>query len=97
MTHEDCQLWFQQLEDVFTVQDITSKINKFALNCPAVGRRGFRDPRSDDDGEKRTANVFDPTKTLYIERYELTVHQRLDRAVAMGSITMDKKLFQWMA
>ena len=29
MTHEDCRLWFQQLEDVFTVQDITWQTKKF--------------------------------------------------------------------
>ena len=30
LTHEDCQLWFQQMEYVFTVQDITSQVNKLA-------------------------------------------------------------------
>ena len=30
MTHGDCRLWFQQLDDVFTAQGIKSVINKFA-------------------------------------------------------------------
>ena len=47
--------------------------------------------------EERPANVFDEAKTLFIERYELTVHQRLTRAMAMGGIATDGKLSQWMA
>ena len=30
MTHDDCHLWFMQLEDVFSSQGITSHITKFA-------------------------------------------------------------------
>ena len=44
-------------------------------------------------GEERPANVFDAART----RYELTVHQRLTRAMAMGGIATDEKPSQWMA
>ncbi|KAI0219384.1 hypothetical protein LSAT2_029057 [Lamellibrachia satsuma] len=47
--------------------------------------------------EERPANVFDAAKNLFIERYELTVHQRLTRVMAMGGIATDEELSQWMA
>ena len=62
---------------------------------PCCWKKRRRDPRSVDDGEERPANVFDAAKTVFIERYELTVHQRLTRAVAMRGIATDEKPSQW--
>ncbi|KAI0234447.1 hypothetical protein LSAT2_015277, partial [Lamellibrachia satsuma] len=62
---------------------------------PCCWKKRRRDPRSADDGEERPANVFDAAKTVFIERYELTVHQRLTRAVAMRGIATDEKPSQW--
>ncbi|KAI0231934.1 hypothetical protein LSAT2_017707 [Lamellibrachia satsuma] len=48
-------------------------------------------------GEERPAKVFDAAKTVFIERYELTINQRLTRVVAMGGIATDEKPSQWRA
>ena len=47
-------------------------------------------------GEERAANVSDAAKTLFIERYEPTVHQRLTHAMAIGGIATGEKPSQWM-
>ena len=48
-------------------------------------------------GSERPADVFDAAMALFIKHYELTVHQRLTRALAMGGIETDEKPSQWMA
>ena len=69
-------MWFQQLEDFVTVQDITSQINKFAaLTTLLSGEEAFVIRNLTMMGEERPANVSDAAKTLFIERYELTVHR----------------------
>ena len=37
-------------------------------------------------GDDRPMDVFDAAKRLFIHQYELTVHQRLSQAFAMGDI-----------
>ena len=98
MTLEDCRLWCQPLEDFVTVQDITSQINKFTtLTTLLSEEEAFVIRDLTMMGEERPANVFDAARTLFIERYELTVHQRLTRAMAMSGIATDEKPSQWMA
>ena len=80
------------------MHDITSHINKFvAITALLSEEEAFviRDLKM--MGEERPANVFDAAKTLFIERYELTVHQRLTRAMTMVGIATDEKPSQWMA
>ena len=48
-------------------------------------------------GNERPADVFESAKTLFIQRFELTVHQRLTRALAMGGMDANEKPSQWMA
>ena len=42
-------------------------------------------------------DVFDTARTLFVQRFELTIHQRLTRALAMGGIEANEKPSQWMA
>ena len=47
-------------------------------------------------GSERPGDVFDTARTLFVQRFELTVHQRLTRALAMGGIEANEKPSQWM-
>ena len=79
------------------MQDVTSQINKFAaLTTLLSEEEAFVIRDVTIMGEERPAKVFDAAKTGFIERYELTVHQRLTRVVAMGGIATDEKPSQWM-
>ena len=42
-------------------------------------------------------DVFDAAMSLYIKLFELTVHQRLTRALSMSDLEVDEKPSQWMA
>ena len=48
-------------------------------------------------GHDRPMDVFDAAKKLFIHQYQLSVHQRLSQAFAMGGIQADEKPSQWMA
>ena len=48
-------------------------------------------------GDERPSNVFDAAMSLFVKRYELTVHQRLTRALSMSGLAADEKPSQWMA
>ena len=45
----------------------------------------------------RPTDVFDAAKRLFIHQYQLTVHQRLSQAFAMGGIQVVEKPSQWTA
>ena len=47
-------------------------------------------------GDDRPSNVFDAAMSLFVKRYELTVHQRLTRALSMSGLAADEKPSQWM-
>ena len=97
MTHDDCHLWFMQLEDVFLSQGITSKIKKFAALTTLL---------TEDEayvvrdlilmGDDRPMDFFDPAKKQIIHQYQLTVHQPLSQSFASGGIQADGKPSQWM-
>ena len=98
MTHDDCHLWFMQLEDVFSSQGITSQITKFAaLTTLLTEDEAYVVRDLTLMGDDRPMDVFDEAKRLFIHQYELTVHQRLSQAFAMGGIQADEKPSQWMA
>ena len=87
MTHDDCHLWFMQLEDVFSSQGITSQITKFAALTTLLTEDEVyvvRDLTS--MGDDRPMDVFDAAKKLFIHQYQLSVHQRLSQAFAMGAM-----------
>ena len=44
-------------------------------------------------GDERPSNVFDAAMSLFVKRYELTVHQRLTRTLSMSGLSTS----QWMA
>ena len=48
-------------------------------------------------GQDRPSDVFDCAKSLFIQQYELTVHQRLTPAFYMGGLQNEDKSSQWMA
>ena len=48
-------------------------------------------------GDERPSNVFDAAMSLFVKRYELTVHQRLTRALSVSGLAVDEKPSQWMA
>ena len=98
MTHDDCHLWFMQLEDVFSSQGITSQITQFAaLTTLLTEDQAYVVRDLTLMGDDRPMDVFDAAKRLFIHQYELTVHQRLSQAFAMGGIQADEKPSQWMA
>ena len=87
MTHDDCHLWFMQLDDVFSSQGITSQITKFAaLTTLLTEDEAYVVRDLTLMGDDRPMDVFDAAKRLFIHQYELTVHQRLSQAFAMGGI-----------
>ena len=98
MTHDDCYLWFMQLEDVFSSQGITSQITKCAaLTTLLTEDEAYVVRDLTLMGDDRPMDVFDAAKKLFIHQYQLTVHQRLSQAFAMGGIQADEKPSQWMA
>ena len=98
MTHDDCYLWFMQLDDVFSSQGITSQITKFAaLTTLLTEDEAYVVRDLTLMGDDRPMDVFDAAKKLFIHQYQLTVHQRLSQAFAMGGIQADEKPSQWMA
>ena len=48
-------------------------------------------------GRERLADVFDTARMLFVQRFELTIHQRLTRAFAIGGVDVNEKPSQWMA
>ena len=98
MTHDDCQLWFAQLEDVFASVGISSQTNKFAaLTTLLTEEEAYVVRDLTMMGDERPSNVFDAAMALFVRRYELTVHQRLTRALSMSGLEVDEKASQWMA
>ena len=89
---------FMQLEDVFSSQGITSQITKFAaLTTLLTEDEAYVVRDLTLMGDDRPMDVFDAAKKLFIHQYQLTVHQRLSQAFAMGGIQADEKPSQWMA
>ena len=87
-----------QLEDVFSSQGITSQITKFAaLTTLLTEDEAYVVRDLTLMGDDRPMDVFDAAKRLFIHQYELSVHQRLSQAFAMGGIQADEKPSQWMA
>ena len=98
MTQDDCDLWFMQLEDVFSSQGITSQITKFdALTTLLAEDEAYVVRDLTLMGNDCPMDVFDAAKRLFIHQYERTVHQRLSQAFAMGGIQADEKHSQWTA
>ena len=98
MTHVDCRLWFMQLEDVFAAQGISSQTNKFAaLTTLLTEDEAYVVRDLTLMGDERPSNVFDAAMSLFIKRYELTVHKRLTRALSTRGQEVDEKPSQWMA
>ena len=74
MTHDDCRLWFMQLEDIFAAQGISSQTNKFAaLTTLLTEEEAYVVRDLTMMGDERPSNVFDAAMSLFIKRYELTV------------------------
>ena len=48
-------------------------------------------------GRERLADVFDTARMLFVQRFELTIHQRLTSAFAIGGVDVNEKPSQWMA
>ena len=98
MTHDDCRLWFIQLEDVFAAQGISSQTNKFAaLTTLLTEEEAYVVRDLTMMGDERPSTVFDAAMSLFIKQYELTVHQRLTRALSMSGLEVGEKPSQWMA
>ena len=98
MTHDDCRLWFAQLEDVFASLGISSQNNKFAaLTTLLTEEEAYVVRDLTMTGDERPSNVFDAAMSLFVKRYEFTVHQRITRAKSMNGLAVDEKPSQWMA
>ena len=48
-------------------------------------------------GCERPADIFDTASMHFVQRFELTIHQRLTRAFAIGGVDVNEKPTQWMA
>ena len=87
MTHDDCGLWFAQLEDVFSSLGITSQTNKFAaLTTLSTEEEAYVVRDLTLLGRERLADVFDTARMLFVQRFELTIHQRLTRSFSIGGV-----------
>ena len=72
MTHDDCRLWFAQLEDVFASLGISSQNNKFAaLTTLLTEEEAYVVRDLTMMGDERPSNVFDAAMSLFVKRYEL--------------------------
>ena len=92
MTHDDCGLWFAQLEDVFSSLGITSQTNKFAaLTTLLTEEEAYVVRDLTLLGRERPADVFDTARKLFVQRFDLTIHQRLTRAFAIGGVDVNEK------
>ena len=70
MTHDDCRLWFMQLEDVFAAHGISSQTNKFAaLTTLLTEEEAYVVRDLTMMGDERPSNVFDAAMSLFIKRY----------------------------
>ena len=77
MTHDDCGLWFAQLEDVFSYLGITSQTNKFAaLTTLLTEEEAYVVRDLTLLGRERPADVFDTAMMLFVQRFELTIQPR---------------------
>ena len=47
-------------------------------------------------GDERPSNIFDAAMSLFVKRYELTVHQRIRRALSMSGLAVDENPSQLM-
>ena len=75
MTHDDCGLWFAQLEDVFSSLGITSQTNKFAaLTTLLTEEEAYVVRDLTLLGRERPADVFDTARNLFVQRFDLTIH-----------------------
>ena len=78
MAHDDFELWFSQLEDVFSSLGITSQPNKFAaLTTLLTEEEAYVVRDLTLLGRECPADVFDTAMMLFVQRFELTIHQRL--------------------
>ena len=98
MTDDDCGLWFAQLEDVFSSLGITSQTNKCtALTTLLVEEEAYVVRDLTLLGCDRPVGVFDTARMLFVQRFELTIHQRLTRDFAIGGVDVNEKPSQSMA
>ena len=92
MTHDGCGLSFAQLEDVCSYLGITSQTNKFAaLTTLLTEEEAYVVRDLTLRGRERPADVFDTARMLFVQRFELTIHQRLTRAFAIGGVDVNEK------
>ena len=78
MAHDDFELWFAQLEEVFSSLGITSQPNKFAaLTTLLTEEEAYVVRDLTLLGRECPADVFDTAMMLFVQRFELTIHQRL--------------------
>ena len=69
MTHDDCRLWFMQLEDFFAAHGISSQTNKFAaLTTLLTEEEAYVVRDLTMMGDERPSNVFDAAMSLFIKR-----------------------------
>ncbi len=86
------------MEDVCSYLGITSQTKKFAaLTTLLTEEEAYVVRDLTLLGRERPADVFDTARTLFVQRFELTIHQRLTRAFAIGGVDVNEKSSQWMA
>ena len=92
MIHDDCRLWFAQLEDVFASLGISSQTNKFAaLTTLLTEEEAYVVRDLTMMGDERPSNIFDAAMSLFVKRYELSVHKRITRSLSMNGLAVDEK------
>ena len=97
LDHDNVRFWIRQVEDLFDTMGIISQLNRFttlttllsASEATVIQDLTMSEPRPDD--------VFDQAKILLFARYDRPIHERLTRAITMGSFEPDELPSQWLA
>ena len=80
------------MEDVFSSLGITSQTNKFtALTTLLTEEEAYVVRDLTLLGCECPADVFNRARMLFVQRFELTIHQRLTRAFAIGGVDVNEK------
>ena len=96
--HDDCELWFAQLEDVFSSLGITQQTNKFAAVTTLLTEEEAYVVRDLTLlRRERPVDVLYTGRTRFVQRVELTNHQRLTCAFVIGGVDVNEKPSQRMA